>query len=72
MCCTCYSMPTNLICTAGLPSDPSIGPMVSLWKGAVKPLTSLAFGMIAAGAFFHYVIKGPNRVSEEIEKELEP
>ena len=56
----------------GLPSDPSIGPMVSLWKGAVKPLTSLAFGMIAAGAFFHYVIKGPNRVSEEIEKELEP
>jgi len=56
----------------GLPNDPAIGPMVGLWKGVVKPLASLAFGMIAAGAFFHYVTKGPNRVSEEIEKEFEP
>ncbi len=54
-----------------LPDNPSISPMVSLWKGAVKPLTSLAFGMIAVGAFFHYLVKGPNRVPEEREQEVD-
>jgi formate dehydrogenase iron-sulfur subunit len=55
----------------GLPAEPSISPMVSLWKGAAKPLASLAFGMVAAGAFFHYVTKGPNGVSEESGKDGE-
>ena len=54
----------------GLPKDPTIGPMVEIWKGAAKPLASLALGALAAGAFFHYVTKGPNEVSEEIEKEF--
>jgi formate dehydrogenase iron-sulfur subunit len=54
----------------GLPKEPTIGPMVELWKGATKPLASLALGALVAGAFFHYVTKGPNEVSEEIEKEF--
>ena len=55
----------------GLPREPSIGPMVGLWKGAAKPLASFALAMVAIGAFFHYVTKGPNVVSKEIEKEFE-
>ncbi len=54
----------------GLPKDPSISTMVSLWKDGAKPLATLAFAAVAAGAFFHYVTKGPNTVSEEIEKEF--
>jgi len=55
----------------GLPADPTIGPAVALWKGAAKPLASFALAMVAVGAFFHYVVKGPNEVSKEIEKEFE-
>ena len=56
---------------SGLPKDPSIGPLVELWKGAAKPVASLALAAIGVGAFVHYVTKGPNEVSEEIEKEFE-
>jgi formate dehydrogenase iron-sulfur subunit len=56
---------------SGLPKDPSIGPLVELWKGAAKPVASLALAAIGVGAFVHYVTKGPNKVSEEIEKEFE-
>jgi formate dehydrogenase iron-sulfur subunit len=55
----------------GLPKEPSIGPTVALWKGAAKPLASCALAMVALGSFFHYVTKGPNEVSPEIEKEFE-
>jgi len=43
----------------GLPKDPSISPMVSLWKGIAKPI-ALA-GMIGAAlvGFFHYIKVGP-------------
>jgi len=44
---------------------------VELWKGAAKPLASLGLAMVVAGAAFHYVTKGPNEVSAEIEKEFE-
>ncbi len=56
----------------GLPKDPHISSLVGLWKGFAKPLTSLAIGLVAIGSFFHYVTKGPNEVSEDIEKEIEP
>lgn len=56
---------------SGLPREPSIGPMVRLWKGAAKPVASFALSMVAAGAFYHYITKGPNEVSKEIEKEFE-
>jgi formate dehydrogenase iron-sulfur subunit len=55
---------------SGLPGDPDIGPLVSLWKGITKPLASLALAAAAIGAFFHYVIKGPSKVSKEIEEEF--
>ncbi len=55
---------------SGLPRDPSIGPLVELWKGAAKPVASLALAAIGVGAFVHYVTKGPKEVSEEIEKEF--
>jgi formate dehydrogenase iron-sulfur subunit len=45
--------------------------MVGLWKGIAKPLASYALGIGVLAAFFHYVIKGPNEVSEEIEKEFQ-
>ena len=43
----------------GLPKDPSISPMVSLWKGIAKPLA--VAGMIGAvlAGFFHYMKVGP-------------
>lgn len=55
----------------GLPADPGISPLVSLWKGMAKPLASLALGAVALGSLFHYVMKGPNEVSKDIEKEVE-
>ena len=55
---------------SGLPREPAIGPLVELWKGAAKPVASLALAAVGIGAFFHYVTKGPNEVSEKIEKEF--
>jgi formate dehydrogenase iron-sulfur subunit len=50
---------------AGLPKDPSISPMVSLWKGVTKPLMTFGLGLIALAGFFHYVTAGPKEVDEE-------
>lgn len=55
----------------GLPDDPSISPMVSLWKGVAKPLAMAALGAAAIGSLFHYVTKGPNDVSKDLEDEME-
>jgi formate dehydrogenase iron-sulfur subunit len=43
----------------GLPKDPTISPLVSLWKGMAKPLA--VAGMIGAAVvgFFHYIKVGP-------------
>ncbi len=49
----------------GLPKDPKISPLVSLWKGAAKPLALIALGLAAVGTFFHYVKVGPNEVEED-------
>ena len=56
---------------AGLPENPSISPLVALWKGVAKPLATLALAGVALGSLFHYVTKGPNEVSKEIEDEIE-
>ncbi len=53
----------------GLASAPSIDPLVSIWKGATKPLAAAAIGLAVLGSLFHYVLKGPNKVSEEPEDE---
>lgn len=49
----------------GLPKDPQISPLVSLWKGITKPLLSAGLGLAALVGFFHYVTVGPNEVREE-------
>lgn len=55
----------------GLPDDPAISPMVSLWKGVAKPLAVAALGVAAVGSLFHYITKGPNEVSKDLEDEME-
>jgi formate dehydrogenase iron-sulfur subunit len=42
-----------------------------VWKGVTKPLAAAALGAVALGTFFHYIAKGPNEVSKELEDELE-
>jgi formate dehydrogenase iron-sulfur subunit len=49
----------------GLPKDPRISPLVSLWKGLAKPLALAAMiGAVVAG-FFHYVKVGPVEAKDE-------
>ncbi|MBI5922019.1 MAG: formate dehydrogenase subunit beta [Betaproteobacteria bacterium] len=55
----------------GLPADPGISPLVHLWKGFAKPLATVAMAAVALGSLYHYVTKGPNEVSKELEDELE-
>jgi formate dehydrogenase iron-sulfur subunit len=43
----------------GLPNNPGISVLVSLWKGWTKPLAALTLGLAVFGAFFHYVTRGP-------------
>ncbi len=56
---------------ANLPDEPKISPMVSLWKGISKPLAMAALGAAALGSLFHYITKGPNDVSKELEDEMD-
>lgn len=56
---------------SGLPKDPSVSPLVELWKGVAKPLATLALASVAIGSLFHYVTKGPNEVSKEIEDAID-
>ncbi len=53
---------------AGLPKDPHISPLVSLWKGALKPLMSLGLGVIAFAGVIHYVGVGPNETKDDKSK----
>jgi formate dehydrogenase iron-sulfur subunit len=52
----------------GLPKDPQVSPLVSLWKGIGKPLALLALGLAAVGSFFHYIKVGPSEVEEDAPK----
>jgi len=58
----------------GLPKDPQIPWTVSLWKGPMKWLGSLMFWGTILGAFFHFVIYGPQDPAKHghPEKEDEP
>ena len=49
----------------GLPKDPHISPLVSLWKGPFKSLMTLGLGLAGLVAFFHYFTVGPNESGEE-------
>ncbi|HBU29051.1 MAG TPA: formate dehydrogenase subunit beta, partial [Thiobacillus sp.] len=50
---------------ANLPKDPSVSPLVGLWKGIAKPLMSLGIGLAVFAGFFHFVTAGPKEVEEE-------
>jgi formate dehydrogenase iron-sulfur subunit len=52
---------------AGLAKDPSISPIVELWKGLTKYAGLAAIGAFAAVGILHHMVSGPNRVSREDE-----
>ena len=56
---------------SGLPSDPLIAPTVTLWKSIAKPIAMAGIAAAALGGLFHFVMKGPNEVSKEVEAEVE-
>jgi formate dehydrogenase iron-sulfur subunit len=56
---------------AALPNNPSISPVVEVWKGVTKYAGLAAIGAFAAFGFLHHVITGANRVSAEDEKNAE-
>ncbi|WP_431102328.1 formate dehydrogenase subunit beta [Roseateles noduli] len=49
----------------GLPKDPQISPLVSLWKGAAKPLAVAAMVGAAVAGFFHYMKVGPQKTEHD-------
>jgi formate dehydrogenase iron-sulfur subunit len=56
---------------SGLPSHPAISPVVEAWKGLTKYAGLAAIGAFAAIGFLHHIVSGPNRVSDEDEKNAE-
>ena len=56
---------------AGLPKDPRISPMVSVWKGIAKPLGVFAIGATAFAAFMHYIRFGRSTVDADDQREAE-
>lgn len=57
---------------SGLPSNPSISPLVSLWKGVAKPLAVLAMAGAVVAGFFHYMKVGPIEEKEEVKNPEDP
>ena len=53
---------------ANLPKDPTISPIVEIWKGVTKYAGLAAIGAFAAVGFLHHLVRGPNRVSPEDEE----
>lgn len=56
---------------ANLPENPRISPMVEAWKGVTKYAGLALTGLAAAAGFVHYLVSGPNKVSEEDEAAAE-
>ena len=52
-----------------LAADPSISPLVGLWKGITKPLMSLGIGLAVLGGFFHYVTRGPQEIRRDTDSD---
>ena len=66
-----YVLPQKAEQYPGLPTSPSIDPIVHFWKGITKPLMSAVFGLAALTAFAHYVTIGPNDVKDVADDENE-
>ncbi len=56
---------------SGLPNDPKISPVVEAWKGLSKYAGMAVLGLTAAFGFIHYILQGPNRVTDEDEENAE-
>ena len=56
---------------AGLKKDPAISTTVGLWKGILKPLSTIGLAVSVLFGFFHYIGVGPNKADEE-EDEAKP
>ena len=56
---------------AGLPKDPTISPLVEIWKGAAKYAGLAIIGFTAAFGILHYAVTGPNKVASEDEENAE-
>jgi formate dehydrogenase iron-sulfur subunit len=52
----------------GLPKNPTISPVVELWKGVVKYAGLGAIGAVAVFGALHHLVKGGNRVPHEDEE----
>jgi formate dehydrogenase iron-sulfur subunit len=52
---------------ANLPANPSISPMVAIWKGLAKPVALATMIGAALVGFFHHMKQGPLEVPEEDE-----
>jgi len=52
---------------AGLPDNPKISLLVDAWKGILKPFALAGIAMAAIGGFVHWVVAGPNEVTDEDE-----
>ena len=56
---------------ANLPKNPTISPIVELWKGAAKYAGLGVMGFAVAFGFLHHLVMGPNRVTEADEANAE-
>ena len=56
---------------SGLPENPTISPMVALWKGVAKPVGLAAMAVTAVIGFFHFIRTGRQVVTEVDEAEAE-
>jgi formate dehydrogenase iron-sulfur subunit len=54
-----------------LPANPTVSPLVSLWKGAAKPLAMLGMLGAATAAFFHYMKVGPIEDKDDEDRVVE-
>ncbi|MCA0325325.1 MAG: formate dehydrogenase subunit beta [Proteobacteria bacterium] len=52
---------------SNLPANPSISPMVAIWKGLAKPVALATMIGAAVVAFFHHMKQGPLEVPEDDE-----
>ncbi len=49
---------------SNLPKDPQISPVTSLWKGLLKPLSTVGIAAAVFTSFLHYVSVGPSRTDD--------
>ena len=64
-----YVLPEKAEVYENLPADPKIPLSIIVWKDILKPAGLLAAGGVVAGAFLHYITKGPKTPDEETTSE---